>query len=192
MADKLTGSDSGSSMARSIRAKKRANGIGRLKEKADAGEFEGNERGYIQLGPLNTSILVGEEDLSTWDMEELRQGRKRNKNGNWTGRVPKVVPKAVHDELVRRTLSEANEKLTQNLTAAVEALTMIVTDEGVEAKDRLRAISMVMDRVMGKSPDKVEISGTAKWEVALEGGIVPITKESLGHSEDEPEEGEDG
>jgi hypothetical protein len=90
------------------------------------------------------------------------------------GVTPKIVPKALHDELIRRTLLQANELMRENLPAAVEMLVALATNEGVEAKDRLRAISMILDRVMGKSPDKVEISGQSPWLVALQGGIVTM------------------
>jgi len=36
---------------------------------------------------------------------------------------------------------------------------------------------MIMNRVMGKEPNKIELSGQSKWEVALLAGIVSVSDE---------------
>lgn len=64
-------------------------------------------RASISLGRTNAAILHGDEDLTLWSEEELIRGPRRDKNGSWSGRPPKVVPKAVHDELVRRPTAKA-------------------------------------------------------------------------------------
>lgn len=158
----------------SVRAKRRNSTVARLKEKAARGETDGTERGLIRLGAANTRILTGMDDLSEWDDEELRMGQRRDKNGRFQSRRPTIVPKALHDEMVRRTLYNANEKMRDSLEDAITELVHIATSEACEAKDRLRAISMILDRVMGKAADKVEISGTVPWLLALQGGIVSV------------------
>ena len=155
-----------------VAAKRRASRISSLQtqEERTGKPLTGEERGFIRLGASTTRILVGSEDLSTWTDEELRRGQRADKNGRFQGRVPKVVPKAVHDELVKRTLYEAGEKLRTNLVAAVDVLVDVMTGADVEPKDKLKAVSMIMDRVLGKAPEKVEhhISGDTKWEKALD------------------------
>lgn len=177
------------SEAASIRAKRRASGIERIQAKAANGQAHA-ERGYVQMGRMNTAILAGHEDLSTWSDEELRRGQKKDKNGRWQGRRPSVVPKALHDELVRRTLSKAEELMRDNLHTAVEALVDVVTGEDVEDKDRLRAIAMIMDRVMGKEPQRVEVGGDAPWMAAIAAAIVG-TVEDEDIIDVEPEEEDD-
>lgn len=169
--------------ANRIRAKRRASQVRVLKAKAERGETDGTERALVRLGASNTRILTGQDDLSEWDDEELRMGQRRDKNGRFQGSAPRVVPKALHDELIRRTLIEANDLMRENLPAAVQMLVKIAKSPGVEAKDRLRAISMILDRVMGKSPDKVEISGQSPWLIALQAGVVHVSGNG---AEDEP------
>lgn len=163
---------------KTVRAKRRASTQSAIKAKAERGETHGNERALVRIGAATTKIITGQDDLSEWDDEELRQGQRRDKNGRFQGRTPKIVPKALHDELVRRTLIQANDIMRDNLEEAVCMLVALAKSPGVEAKDRLRAISMIMDRVMGKSPDKVEISGQSPWLVALQGGIVTMSGEN--------------
>lgn len=176
--------NSASPEANHLRAKRRNATVARLRVKAANGETDGSERGLIRLGASNTRILTGQDDLSDWDDEELRKGTRRDKNGKWQGKAPIVVPKALHDELIRRTMLHANEIMQDNLEEAVRELVHIATSEACEAKDRLRAISMIMDRVMGKPADKVEISGQSPWLVALQGGIVTMNGNGVVEEDD--------
>lgn len=152
------------------------------------GTATGKERAVVRLGISTTRIITGQDDLSEWSDEELRAGRRRDKHGGWMGVEPKIIPKALHDELVRRTLFQSNELMREDLPEAVRMLVKLATSDAVEAKDRLRAISMIMDRVMGKSPDKVEISGQSPWLLALQGGIISMNGNAEGNGAHAPEE----
>lgn len=162
-----------------IQRKRSGASIQAIQGKQLNGRSHGNERALVRVGKTATNVLTGQDDLSTWDMEELREGRKRAADGTFTGRKPTVVPKAIHDELVRRTLSKAHELLRDNLETAVEALVAIVKSEATEPKDKIKAIDIVMNRVMGKDPMKVEVSGKAKWEIALEAGVVSLDDDQV-------------
>lgn len=148
-----------------------------LRRKRELGNDHGSERALLRIGPSSTKVLTGADDLSEWDDEELRRGKRRVQQGRFAGRFmgkdPVVVPKALHDELVKRTLAEATKLFYENVVEAVQILVDLIRDEDVEPKDKLRAIAMITDRAMGKAPEKVEISGEmAPWEIALRGGIV--------------------
>lgn len=158
-----------------IRGKRRSVSLPRLEAKAAEGNTTGDERALVRLGKTNTKILTGQEDLTLWSKEELLRGQRQDRNGRWQGRAPKVVPKAIHDELVRRTLSEAQSKLTDSLVDAVEALADIVKGKDVEDKDRITAAKLIIDRVMGRVPEKIDlrVGEKPKWETALEAVLVP-------------------
>lgn len=130
------------------------------------------EREFIALGKKNTALIRGEETVDDWTYEELLAGRQRNKNGGWSGRPPKVVPKVVHDELVRRTIEEGGDLLRGYLVDAIKELNVIIHNKETPSGVKLRAIETVMDRVMGKAPDKVEIKGDSPWVLALTTAIV--------------------
>lgn len=177
--------------AASIRAKRRSSTQEAIRKKAERGEATGDERAVVRVGKRNTKILTGQEDLSVWSDEELQRGQRKDKNGRWQGVKPTIVPKAIHDELVRRTLAKANQKLVENTETAVEALVDIVKGQDVEDKDRLRAIAMIMDRVMGKTPDKMELSGEVPpWQIAINAGIVRIKPSDILGDDEEDDDGE--
>jgi hypothetical protein len=171
--------------AGSVAAKRAGSRIAQLKKRAEAGEDVSGRRGYLRLGVNNTAIMTGQEDLSSWDEEELLRGQKKDKNGRFQGRAPKVVPIAIHDELVKRTLNEAKELMRTALVPACTMLAEIIADTDASDKDKLTAATMIIDRMMGKSPERIEVSGnTPPWLVAITDGIVSLD------DEDEPIEAE--
>jgi hypothetical protein len=137
--------------------------------------LRGDERAVIRLGNSGTRVLVGLDDLSGWDDEELREGRRRSKNGTFIGKKPIVVPKALHDELVRRVMGRAQEQMRDSLMNAVNLLDQVVTDKDADNKDRLAAAKMIIDRVMGKDPVMVNVAVKAKWETAMEDVVARLS-----------------
>lgn len=123
----------------------------------------------VYIGKTNRAILSGDEDVTEWSMEELIRGQRKARNGKWVGRPPKVVPKRVYDELVRRRLSEAGELLESNLVEAVKVLVSLATDPKVESSVRLKAATTVIDRVMGKAPERINVrfAESTPWEEAI-------------------------
>lgn len=155
-----------------FQAKKRATRLSNIKAKLAAGE-PAPLRARVYLGKQNTDILTGISDVAEWSEEELVAGRRFAKTGTRVGRPPIVVPRVVHEELARRTLQGAQEHLRKNLEGVVQVLTAIASSDAVEPKDRLRAIAMVMDRVMGKVPDTINVRPDMPWVQAITDGIVP-------------------
>jgi hypothetical protein len=146
-----------------------------FKQKKVEGLLEGNERAFMRLGTSTTKVLLGEDSVEEWDDEELQHGRRRDKNNKFAGLDPIIVPKACYDEMVRRALINANNMLRENLSVAVQMLTDIIKDKNVEPRDKLKAVDMVMNRVMGKTPEKIEVSAHKEsWQTAIEGSIVSI------------------
>ena len=111
----------------------------------------------VHVGRINRAILDDKEDLSLWDEEELLRGQRRSRNGDFQGSKPKVVPKRIHDELVRRTLSKAHETLRSSLEDAVTLFATVVRDKNADLKLRLMAAKEIKDSVMGKAPINVDV-----------------------------------
>lgn len=146
-------------------------------ESAIAGGYNVPDRAWIQLSPRNTRIITGQEDLSEWDNEELRRGQKRDKNGKWQGRKPKTVPTALHDELTRRTIIDAKRLMRNAMIPACEMLAEVIKDEKASPRDRIKAATIILDRIMGKTPDQVEIKNTEAdlpWLNAISESIITI------------------
>ncbi len=97
----------------------------------------------IQVGKANAAILDGTADLSLWDEEELLRGQRKSRNGKFQGSPPKMVPKKIHDELVKRKLSRAYELLNESIVDAVLVLREVVTDDEADYSDRIKAATLI-------------------------------------------------
>lgn len=169
-----------SAALRSIKAKRATVTPKRLRQRMEAGEDITGQRAIVRMGTLNTRILTGQEDLSEWDDEELKHGQRKDKNGRFQGRSPVIVPKQLHNELVRRTLGKIEELMRESAYEAAEALVEIMRGEYVEdkedpkAKDRIKAAEIILNRVLGKEPIRLEVAAMkSKYEEAFEAMIVP-------------------
>ena len=129
----------------------------------------------VWVGKANRAILDGTEDLSLWSEEELLRGQRRGKNGRWVGPRPKVVPTAVHQELVQRRMLDAHALLGENLVRAVQVLVDIATDRRADAAVRVKAANVILERVMGKVPERVHLApdeAEPTWAKAIKAGMV--------------------
>lgn len=142
----------------------------------------GGDRARIRLSKRSTAVVRGEEDVSTWDWEELRRGRSRSADGNFYGPDPSIIPRACFEEMYRRVISVAERKLLEALPEVVDALVAIVKAEGVDESTRLRAIQYAMNRVMGKPEGRETVEVNVHkdpWETALMEGIVGTDAEVI-------------
>jgi len=85
--------------------------------------------------------MMGQEDLSQWDDDEIFFGRRRDKHGKLRGAPPKMVPRALEVERIRRRQQEAIKLLKTGLVDAVALLLNVVNDRrqyrGEDGRDHL-------------------------------------------------------
>ena len=150
----------------------------------------------IRLGQTNTAILNGSMDLSTWTDEELIRGQRRDKNGHFQGRPPKVVPLAVHKEMTRRKMQEVHDHLRDNVLEAAQALTAMIRNPAVDDSAKVKAIGMVFDRMLGSAPVKVEVATVSPIDEDLEyittyddSDIIDVDSQDVRRSLRSPENG---
>jgi hypothetical protein len=130
-------------------------------------------RGLARVSKTNVAIINGDEDLSTWDDEELERGIRRGPDGRFR-RPPILVARAVHDELVKRRMSKAYDLLRESTYEAVVVLREVALDKEADAKVRVEAASTILDRVLGKAPQAValEVSGDPAWAKLMASAII--------------------
>lgn len=99
--------------------------------------------------------LIKVEDL---DDEEVARGQLKCQDGTWRGRPPKVIPAELVQAMRKEWLSRAEGKLREALMGpGIGTLVELARDRSVDEAVRLRASQTIIDRMMGKVPDKVEI-----------------------------------
>jgi hypothetical protein len=136
-----------------------------LQARAAKGQDVSEQKAAISVSKTTTRVLMGSEDPRDWDDEELAHGRRRDRNGGFQGSDPKVVPKLVQDELMRRMMRKTGERLRKMNDDALDQLELLLTGSDVDEKTRLKAIEMVLNRNVGKIPERMEVTAQTKpWE----------------------------
>lgn len=133
----------------------------------------------------NDLIVGGAIDLDDWDDTELIRGYRRNRDGKF-GAPPKYIPREVQNETFRRLLRRGESKMREAYLQTVEGLVALA--RGAESeKVRLDAQKELMDRLVGKVPDKLKITAQEEpWQEFLADAVAPMG-DTIG-SLTEPEE----
>ena len=127
--------------------------------------------------PRKLKDWTADKPVGEWTLEELRRGQRRNARGNFTGRPPTtgVIQREIHEELWRRIMSEAAQKLRDGVPHALEGIMSIARDEEMPGAVRLNAFMYWVDRVYGKPTQPLshavvaqrESQPLAPWEAAV-------------------------
>jgi hypothetical protein len=117
-------------------------------------------------------LCDGEITVQDLDTEELTRMRCRDKLGGWTGRPSHFIPRKLEAEMREELLKRGQRDLENALPIAVKALAEICA-KGY-GKDRISAATLLLERALGKVPDKVDLTThTADpWEDLLQNVIV--------------------
>jgi len=99
------------------------------------------------------------EDL---DIEELARCQLKDKNGKFTGRPPRLLPREIVDAFRNEHYKRINAELEQSLSAQVKTMIEIAGNKRADPGVRLKAAIYVYERFMGKTPDKLNITAESK------------------------------
>ena len=101
-------------------------------------------------------LLQGAIKIEDLDDEELAQGRLKDKNGKFSGRPPMLIPSELVQAMRREWLSRAESKLREALMdKGIGVLTDLASNELVDPAVRLKAANTIIERTMGKVPERV-------------------------------------
>lgn len=133
-----------------------------------------DDRYRVALSPTMSAVYRGEDNLSEWSDEELQRG-KRKVGGRFHGPDPRVLPRAIVDELNRRTFQQANSIVRNDVEDAVRLWGEIVRDPDADLSLRLEASKEIANRILGKPTDRAQVEVSVNrppWEEALVQSIV--------------------
>jgi hypothetical protein len=130
----------------------------------------------VHVSPTTAGVMYNEIPLDDWDDDELIKGKRKDRDGKFRGRPPKLVPSNLHRELTRRRFSRAYDLLTDSLVDAAQMLRSIVNDPETDAGDRIRAAEVIFDRILGRPKEQVAIDfqsdGGSRFQQLLMKAIV--------------------
>lgn len=131
-------------------------------------------------------LLTGELKVEDLDDEELARGYPRAEDGSFKGRPPTMIPRIMQDEITRRLLARGQELLKENYLKAMGTLVDIASDPNVDANVRTRTAQYVVERLAGKTPERIHVAAEDPVESLFKsiladplgnGEVVPVRKE---------------
>ena len=134
----------------------------------DTGAVVTTKRGLVSIPPRVQALLDGDIAVEDLDEEELARGYPRAADGSFRC-PPNVVPRTLHDRMVRELFARAGRQLKSNLVDAVKNMTEIANDKELDPKVRLAASQWIIERVMGKTPDVNVTVEEKRYERMFEG-----------------------
>lgn len=117
------------------------------------------------------AVVNGELDVRDWETEELVRGERRP----WRGKAPRVVPRECVDELRRRQHSKAEARMLQMVDRTLDVLEGMVDGEIKATMPRVRSVEIVLERTLGKTPERVEMQIEQPWQVGIREAISALT-----------------
>ena len=122
----------------------------------------------------------GEYPPSMWTDEEVRRGRPAHEDGTFQGPPPSMTGKQAA-EIRAELLKRGQRRMDEMFDVALDTLKS-VAQHGEQDSARVKAAQLIIERVAGKVPDKMEIKSSDPWqdiidEIMLDEDIVRPVKE---------------
>lgn len=117
-------------------------------------------------------IAEGELNLDDWDTEELVRGYRRNRSGKF-GKPPQYISREVQQFAFRVLVNRGERKMKEAYYQTIETLVDLAHGADSE-KVRLEAVKELMNRVVGKVPDRMLVAREEPWEGLLADSVVPL------------------
>jgi len=136
---------------------------------------------YIRLQGRYAMLAQGVISVEDLDDEELARGQLRAADGSWRGKPPKLVPAALIQAMRREWMGRAEAKLREALlTHGLGVLVELASDPTIDASVRLRASQTIIERTMGKVPERITVAAEDPVEtlfrsiLADPAGLAPV------------------
>lgn len=133
-------------------------------------------------------LLSGNIKVEDLDDEELARGMCRDASGGFSGVPPRMVPKDLHDRMVRELFQRADQNLRNGLIDVSLTMVEMATSPAIEPADRIKAATWVWERLRGKVADVVVHTQDKPWEMVLSnisGGSRAASRAARGVADEE-------
>lgn len=131
---------------------------------------------------IDAGTITMTEFVKCLTPEELIRGQLKAHDGTFKGRPPKWVPQEFYQACVRELLARGENKWREAFLDAVDVFTEIAKDPRLDAKDRMKAAQYVIERVAGKTPERIEVATVAPWEQMISGIVAEAEDEAIANA----------
>lgn len=129
---------------------------------------------------VNAGEFTWDEFVATLDSSEIARGQLKDKAGHFRGRPPALVPRGFFDACRKELMKRAQSEYEKAYLAAIEAMTKIAKGEEMGAKpaDKIKAAQFIIERLEGKTPERVEIKMSDPFADLVEGAIAQVSEDA--------------
>lgn len=122
----------------------------------------------LRVSGRYADLLRGDLTIEDLDDEEIAMGKLKDKNGNFSGRPPIVLPREFHDAMQRELLKRGQREWHKQYLPAVRRIEEIGKYAESDSA-RLGATRYSVEQVQGKLPDTVNMNAVIKpYEEVME------------------------
>lgn len=141
-------------------------------EKGVTGRQERLKKGKKETqGERWAKLLDGTLTVRDLDDDEIEKMRVRGKGGEFSGR-PNRMPSHLAREFRNEAIRRAGELFTHAAPRAVKRLLEIADDPDTKDADAIRALDIVLNRGLGKTPEVVRVEAANGFDRVAEAIIV--------------------
>lgn len=109
-----------------------------------------------------------EEFVERLSPEELARGQLRSPDGVFRGAPPKWVPRAFMQACVKELMGRGRRLYQENYEEAVQIMIDLAHSPDVESSVRMRAAQFVIERIEGKTPDRIVVETKDSFAARVE------------------------
>lgn len=116
---------------------------------------------------VKAGMYTWDEFVENLDAEELARAQLKADDGTFRGRPPEFIPRTFYLACQREMVGRFNRKIQSNFEKATDELIRLGTSDIMDPKDRIKVLQYLIERVVGKIPDKVEVAVADPWETII-------------------------
>lgn len=138
-------------------------------------------------GPIRRiweNVVNGSIPLSELDDQEISQMRLKASDGRFGGPRP-IVNRKIASDFRRELMGRMDERAQLAAMRMWEVIEDVATSAENTGAEKLRAATYLLERSIGKIPDKMEITAEVKpWEGTVSGILTDITEDEAREDDD--------
>lgn len=101
----------------------------------------------------------GELTVDDLDEEEIMRGQFRNRNGDFRGGVPKIIPREFMVQVMERQKQIVQGEIAGLVTEATKTLQEVMQKRNPQPGDnaRVNAAKLILERYLGRVPENINL-----------------------------------
>lgn len=115
------------------------------------------EKALRAMTPRMRDLAEGRLRVEDLDWEELTRGQLRDASGGFRGSKPAMLPREWHDAITAEIVKGAQAQFRVNFDSTMNVLVAMALNPLTPAREKLAASQYIIERVIGKIPEKQEI-----------------------------------